>query len=134
MTKWSVLEKLVLDLDGTKSVTYLKYQDSLYASLGMDYNLGDWNMRFGLGFEQSAATDKLRSPRTPDNNRYIFATGFGYKFEQFRLDAGYSFYLFKDSKISLSESDYQEAKGRGDFSAEVSTFANVVMVSLGYIF
>jgi long-chain fatty acid transport protein len=132
MTKWSVLEKLVLDLDGTKSITYLKYQDSLYASLGVDYHLSNWDLRFGLGFEESAATEKLRSPRTPDNNRYIFSTGFGYQFGQFRLDTGYSFYLFKDSKINLLESDYPEAQGRGDFSAEVSAFAHVLLMSLSY--
>ena len=68
-----------------------------------------------------------------DNDRYIFASGIGYQFGSFKVDTGYAYYLFKDSKINLHEDDYPEAKGRGDFSVKtVKAYAHVLLISLSF--
>ena len=132
-TQWSVFDKLVLKTDGIttsgESTTRLDWRDSYYIGLGGDYKLNeDFLLRTGLAYEQSAATDEYRTPRTPDADRTIIALGTNYKISsEWDLDFSYAHYMMDNAKISLNEGQEGSA-GRGDLEGELQLSVNVVML------
>ena len=130
LTRWSKFEEIVVKSDGflasdsRSSITEQKWQDSLFVALGGEYEISDFVVRGGLAFEESAATDKYRTPRTPDANRTLLGLGGKYKLnETMHLDAAYIHYFVDDATLNLKASG-TDNNTRGDLKGEYSISAD----------
>ena len=130
-TQWDLVKKLVIVVDGQAlSTTDLKYKNSFYHALGLEYKLNsEMLLRTGLAFEQGVAEDAHRTPRTPDSDRTIISGGFGYHFGSYKFDLGYTHYRFEDAKLALKDTGTGNNAGRGNLDADIKVSANVVMLS-----
>lgn len=82
-----------------------QYSDGYFYSLGGEYIVDPTlTLRAGIAFEKSPITDRVRTPRLPDNDRMWYSAGLSYKPPQFAgvtMDLGYSFIQVKDTPINL---------------------------------
>ena len=70
-------------------------------SLGADYKLTDRvTVRGGVAYDQSPVSDKFRTARLPDEDRYWIAIGGTYAVtDAISIDAGYTHIFVKDASI-----------------------------------
>jgi long-chain fatty acid transport protein len=80
------------------------YHDSWFVSIGAVYKLtDDWTLRGGLGWDQSPVDDRYRIVGLPDQDRYMAAIGFGYKFnDHWSADGSYAHYFASHGSVSDS--------------------------------
>lgn len=136
-TKWSTLENLDLKyknkVGDQRTLAKLEWKDVLSCGLGGAYQVHPHIVvRTGIARDNSPSNDRYRSPRSPDGDRTIFALGGGYIGEGWHVDAALSHTAVKDPTLDLKESDYPEAKGRGDLTGRYKISANTLMVQYGY--
>lgn len=105
-TRWSKFKELRVRFDSgaPDSATPQNWDDVIRISLGAAYRLnGQWTLRTGVAYEESAIPDAFRAPRIPDNARTLLAAGFNYKISATSsLDFGYVHAFFKDAPINNS--------------------------------
>jgi long-chain fatty acid transport protein len=82
--------------------TQQNYRDALRFALGMNYDvLDNWQLRWGLGYDQTPTNSIDRDIRLPDVDKIALALGLQWKYNQhWLIDAGYS-YLFPSSDVSV---------------------------------
>ena len=80
------------------------YRDSWLVSVGAVYKLtDDWSLRGGLGWDQSPVDNRYRIVGLPDQDRYMAALGFGYKFnERWSADGAYAHYFASHASMNSS--------------------------------
>ncbi|MEJ0026238.1 MAG: outer membrane protein transport protein [Rhizomicrobium sp.] len=78
-THWSRARQLVVIAANPaqpKDVTDLKWKDTLFGSLGVEYRASPgWALRAGVAYDESPATDATREPRIPDADRIWLSAG-----------------------------------------------------------
>ena len=139
-TKWADLNELRLIYTSqgtdTTSVTTLNYKNSQYIAVGADYQINNFlTLRGGYAREDGVATDEWRTPRTPDSDRTIIATGLGVQLGSYKLDLSWSRYTFAKASIALKEditSDPRVNEGRGTLSGDIKAKADVFMFGFTY--
>jgi len=105
-TMWSSYDKLTLNFeDGTSSSSIRDYENSFIIRLGAEYILSDkFALRGGFLFDKNPIKDERVDFTLPDNDRYGFNLGFGYKFnETISLDVAYMLLVFPERTITNSK-------------------------------
>ncbi len=111
-----------------KQSTYENWKNSLMLALGLDYDLSDkWILRTGLTFDETPIrSDDYRTARIPDDNRFITSFGGSYKFNNGKLDLGYS-------HIFLNGGTAKYASGK-PLNAKYDLSLNIIGASVQYYF
>jgi len=81
-----------------------QYDDGYFYAIGLEYALTPtWTVRTGFAYEQSPITDRVRTPRLPDNDRYWYSVGATNKLtDRITVDLGYSYIDVKDTAINIT--------------------------------
>ncbi|MBF0452620.1 MAG: outer membrane protein transport protein [Candidatus Magnetomorum sp.] len=106
-TQWSVYDKLTYhfenglgdteDKTGWKNVNCYRF--------GAEYQVNDqWVARLGYLFDESPLDDNYVDFSLPGNDRHLFTSGFGFKYNKFTIDAHYGLVicLDRDNKANLN--------------------------------
>jgi long-chain fatty acid transport protein len=91
---------------GTPVILPFQYSDGFFYSIGGEYVI-DQNLtvRAGFAYEQTPITDRVRTPRLPDNDRFWYSVGASYKpavFPSMTVDLAYSFIDVESTPINIS--------------------------------
>jgi long-chain fatty acid transport protein len=131
---------------GISSFTLVEnWKNSSTLRLGSFYRLTkNWELRAGVGLEQTPIPNKTLNPAIPGANLLTLNGGLGYKWEKFFVDLGYQAVFYKTRRVSNSELEGAWKPGCGfpgncPFTGapgkdKYKTFNNFVSVSLGYGF
>jgi long-chain fatty acid transport protein len=106
-TGWSAFDTLVISSNGTTVQDDVQnYNDSFMVSLGAEYDVTDaLTVRAGAAFDKTPTTDRWRTVRTPDGDRYWLAAGASYQItERIGIDAAYLYILVDDASVTLRNS------------------------------
>jgi long-chain fatty acid transport protein len=123
---------------GGGAVTFpFQYSDGWYASVGGEYKLmPNLTLRAGFAYEKSPITDRVRTPRLPDNDRYWYSFGFSFTPAQLpmvTLDFGYSYIDVKPTSINISAASGNPwLNPTGTYIGSVNTDIHIVSVGLRY--
>jgi long-chain fatty acid transport protein len=102
-TGWSDLDELKVDIaSGSKSVTPLNWDDAVRVAIGASYRHNDtWLYRAGLAYDETPVpSEKLRTPRVPDEDRIWLTLGVNYRYsKQLTVDIGYAHLFVDDPEI-----------------------------------
>jgi long-chain fatty acid transport protein len=107
--------------------------------LGSFYRLTkNWELRAGIGLEESPIPNKTLNPAIPGANLLTLNGGVGYKWEKFSVDVGYQAVFYRTRKVNNLELEGASPPGAPFFGAlgkdKYQTFNNFVSLSLGYRF
>lgn len=94
-TQWHVFKKVAVISPPNPTFTFREsYRDSWMFSVGGVYKMNDtWNLRAGLGYDESPVVDAFRDTGVPDTGRYMIGFGPGIRLSDTTfLDAGYAYY------------------------------------------
>ncbi len=131
-TRWSRFRVLRIKFEGAsqaEEVTENDWRDTWFFALGCTYRpREDWTIRTGVGYDQSPARNRTRTPRTPVNNGVLLSFGANYTLTSaFELALGYSHYFIDSARIDL-RADAPGNAARGNLSG--SSENNVDSLSL----
>ena len=106
-TDWSTFDELRIEFDdgGPDSVQPENWEDSWRYSVGVNYFYSpEVTLRAGFEYDESPVRGVDRTPRIPDEDRYWFVLGAGYKHsEEFTFDVAYSYIYIPDYDIRDTE-------------------------------
>ena len=108
---------------GTTPVTLpFQYDDGWFFSAGAEYRWTErLTVRGGVGYEISPISDRVRTPRLPDNDRFWASVGLSWAVAPFmRLDLAYTHLFVKDPNINISA-----ASGNPSFNGSVAYIGTV---------
>jgi long-chain fatty acid transport protein len=77
-TGWSTLQEVRIEFDNPDpdAVEPFEWEDSMFYSLGAEYELNDaWTLRAGIARDETPTSIAHRSPRLPDDDRTWFSVG-----------------------------------------------------------
>jgi long-chain fatty acid transport protein len=77
-TGWSTLQEVRIEFDNPDpdAVEPFEWEDSMFYSLGAEYELNDaWTLRAGIARDETPTSIAHRSPRLPDDDRIWFSVG-----------------------------------------------------------
>jgi len=121
-------------LVGTPIAFPFQYSDGFFYSIGGEYAV-DQNLtvRAGFAYEQSPITDRVRTPRLPDNDRFWYSVGASYKpsvFPGLTFDLAYTFIDVDSTPINISATSGNPwLNAFGPYIGSVNS--NVHILSLG---
>jgi long-chain fatty acid transport protein len=109
---------------GAPLILPFQYSDGFFYSIGGEYAIDpSLTVRAGFAYEQTPITDRVRTPRLPDNNRFWYSVGASYKpavFPSMTFDLAYSFIDVESTPINISATS-----GNPWFTAPVTYIGNV---------
>jgi long-chain fatty acid transport protein len=119
---------------GTPITFPFQYSDGFFYSIGLEYACDpSLTVRAGFAYEQSPITDRVRTPRLPDNDRFWYSAGLSYKptvFPGLSLDLAYTFIDVSGTSINISPTSGNPwLNATGIYQGSVD--ANVHILSLG---
>ncbi|MDF1584847.1 OmpP1/FadL family transporter [Marinimicrococcus flavescens] len=132
-TQWSSFDQLVIRFDNdaeSPSVTEERWNDVWFAALGAtwrpDPNLA---LRAGVAYDQSPTTDRHRSPRIADGDRYWLSVGGSWQVKEWlSLDASWAHVFMDDTKVS-QDTNGEGNTFRGNLDANYETHIDLVALS-----
>lgn len=105
-TRWSQFEELRVERnDGTLlGQTAEHWHNTRRYALGATYLYSDvWKLRFGVAYDESPVPEMYRTPRIPDQNRWVLGVGANFKASASdSLDIGYLHVFLKDASLNLN--------------------------------
>jgi long-chain fatty acid transport protein len=104
-TQWHVFKQVAVSAPPNPNFNFQeKYRDSWMFSVGGVYRLNDvWNLRGGLGYDESPVVDAYRDTGVPDKDRYMIGFGPGIRLsDTTSLDAGYAYYFGSSATMNKS--------------------------------
>ncbi|MPZ59455.1 MAG: transporter [Rhizobiales bacterium] len=119
---------------GTPLNLPFQYSDGFFYSIGGEYAIDpSLTVRAGFAYEQSPITDRVRTPRLPDNDRFWYSVGASYKpavFPGLSFDLAYSFIDVDSTPINISATSGNPwFNASGTYIGTVNS--NVHILSLG---
>ena len=104
-TQWNVFDDFIMTSDYMKTDIPEKWKNVWTFSAGLDYYLNEnWTLRGGFAFDDCPVRNpEYRTARIPDSDRYTVAVGFSYKYNNFKVDVGYSHIFMAKSKTSNTD-------------------------------
>jgi long-chain fatty acid transport protein len=119
---------------GTAITFPFQYSDGFFYSIGGEYMLDpSLTVRAGFAYEQSPITDRVRTPRLPDNDRFWYSVGASYKpalFPNLSVDLAYSYIDVANTPINISATSGSPwLNGTGTYIGSVNS--NVHILSIG---
>jgi len=107
----------------TDSEIIMHWDNTFRFSIGSEYQMENIDFRFGYYYDESPIPESTLSPTWPDmNTMHSLNSGFGYRFNQYQLDAGLEYILFPERIID-------EANGQENFLGKYN--ANILAFNLG---
>uniref|UniRef100_A0A7V6CDC5 Membrane protein involved in aromatic hydrocarbon degradation n=1 Tax=Thermodesulfobacterium geofontis TaxID=1295609 RepID=A0A7V6CDC5_9BACT len=137
-TGWSRFEELRIKYNTLiigDTVITTKWEDAFRYSLGLTYQPNSkWTFRTGIAYDETPiSSDKYRTPRIPDTDRFWIALGLGYNFsENAKFDLGYVHIFFKKSHID--KDPVGEDLLRGGLKGYYRGHVDIISVQLRYNF
>lgn len=130
-TNWSRLSTVAIPPSG--QVLTFNYRDGFFYSVGGEYKVTpDITVRTGFAYEKSPITDRVRTSRLPDDNRYWLSAGGSYEYSKnLSFDLGYS-YVFVSGTSKITEPP--PALGLPPYRASAKTDIHIVSAALRYTF
>jgi len=101
-TQWNVFDDFIIVSDYMTTNIPEKWKNSWTFAAGLDYYLNEnWTLRGGVAYDECPIrSSKYRTARIPDSDRYTVAVGFSYKYDNFKVDVGYSHIFMAKSKTA----------------------------------
>jgi long-chain fatty acid transport protein len=95
----------------------LQYDDGWFFSAGAEYRWTErLTVRGGLGYELTPISDRVRTPRLPDNDKFWVSVGASWKVAPFaHFDLAYSHLFVKDTNVNVSA-----ASGNPSFNGTIT--------------
>ena len=122
-TGWSKFKELRVRFDNGSpdAVTPANWRNTVRLSLGAGYKLdGQWTLRAGVAYENSAIPDEFRTARIPDSAHTLVAFGFNYRISSAdSLDVGYLHAFVKDAPVNSAVPGSGTLVGNYKVSADV---------------
>lgn len=124
-TGWSSFDKLeVRRANGALlQSTTENWDDSWRISLGLNYRFNEqWKLRTGVAYDQTPVSDRYRTARIPDNDRFWVALGAQWKpSAHIAVDLSYAHLFVKDASINDSQGTGLTGNGllRGTYDGSV---------------
>jgi long-chain fatty acid transport protein len=134
-TQWSSFDELKVKFDNSAqpdNVTKENWHDSWFFALGATWRpLDQLTLRTGVAFDQSPTTDRYRTPRIPDGDRYWLSFGLDWKPVQWAsLDLGYSHIWVDDTKVDLNGTE--SSPQGGSLKAKYESSIDVATIGLTF--
>ncbi|WP_081987097.1 OmpP1/FadL family transporter [Methylotenera sp. G11] len=105
-TRWSQFNELRVERnDGALlGLTAEHWRNVRRYALGATYLYSDaWKLRFGVAYDESPVPEMFRTPRVPDQNRWVLGLGANFKASASdSLDIGYLHVFLKDASLNLN--------------------------------
>jgi long-chain fatty acid transport protein len=105
-TNWSTINQININFANSSA---LDQSEAKQWSAGFNYHLGGeftinqyFQVRAGVLYDPTPSPEDTIGPDLPDANRVNIAAGFGFHYNQFRVDLGYQFVLLMQSKSTLA--------------------------------
>ncbi|HME89508.1 MAG TPA: outer membrane protein transport protein [Chthoniobacterales bacterium] len=128
-TEWSRLQEvpIVFSNPGTPSnVLPIKYEDTIRAAIGGEwYATEDLTLRLGFAYDETPIrSNEFRTPRIPDNNRFLLGTGLRWSPTHFMdIDVGYAHLFVDEPRVDVTDSQGHELRGKFDAAADIVSAA-----------
>ena len=128
-TEWSHLQEvpIVFSNPGTPSnVLPIKYEDTIRVAIGGEwYVREDLTLRLGFAYDETPIrSDEFRTPRIPDNNRFLLGTGFRWSPTHFMdIDFGYAHLFVEEPRVDVTDGQGHELRGKFDEAADIVSAA-----------
>ena len=131
LTQWNVFDDFIMVSDYMKTDIPEKWKNVWTFAIGLDYYLNEnWTLRGGLSFDDCPVRNsEYRTARIPDSDRYTAAIGFSYKYNNFKVDVGYS-HIF----MAKSKTDNTDTRTGTTIHARYDGRGNMLGVQLQYDF
>jgi long-chain fatty acid transport protein len=131
-TGWSKFKELRVRFDNGSpdAVTPENWRNTVRVSVGTGYKVnGQWMLRGGLAYENSAIPDAFRTARIPDNAHTLLGFGANYRISKASsLDFGYVHAFVKDGPVNNS------VPGSGTLVGNFEVAADVIALQYIYSF
>lgn len=132
-TQWSSFDELVVRFDNdaeSPSVTEERWNDVWFAALGATWRPDpDLALRAGVAYDQSPTTDRHRSPRIADGDRYWMALGGTWQANDWlSLDASYAHIFVDDTTVDQDTSGAGNTF-RGNLEASYETHIDLIAIA-----
>jgi long-chain fatty acid transport protein len=116
-----------------------QYSDGYFYSFGGEYAFDpSLTVRAGFAYEQSPITDRVRTPRLPDNDRFWYSIGASYKpamISGLSLDLAYTFIDVKGTPIDISvASGNPWLNATGTYIGNVNADVHILSLGIRYRF
>lgn len=125
-TQWTTFTDLtVLDENGTVDQSvYENWTASHFVAVGGRYKLDEHStLRAGLAYDQSAVNTQHRTARIPDADRYWLSLGYGYQFDNFDLNLGYTYVHFEDADLIETDDNLLTGRVQGSYETNFNVFS-----------
>lgn len=145
-TRWSRLQEIVVENDGTPSLLglsplaeiseELRWNDTWSYAIGASYQLNpQWVLRTGLALDPSPAENAHRSVRIPVGNRKVFSVGAGWSpSDDLTIDVAYSYLHENAAKVNQESTVLLGQEIAPGFSAEYNNSAHGLGLQATYRF
>lgn len=139
-TRWSTYRSMNFYLDdpsGLVSKAPKKWRDAWRFNLGVEYALLDWmDVRAGYTYDQSPIHEDYPDYMVPSNDRQMYSTGVGFKWDAWTLDLSYSYLTIKGRDYVAHKSNPESALPTLDILTGQASEGNshIVGMSVGYSF
>ncbi len=131
-TGWSKFKELRVRFDNGSpdAVTPENWRNTVRVSLGAGYKMdGQWTLRAGIAYENSAIPDEFRTARIPDNGHTLLGFGANWSLSKASsLDFGYVHAFVKDAGVNNS------VPGAGTLVGNFKVSADVLSVQYNHAF
>lgn len=132
-TFWHAFDELRIRFDNPAqepTVELQNWDDTWFASVGGEYRVNDrWQLRAGLGYDETPTNDTDRSPRVPDADRRWLSIGASWvPTQNWQFDAGYA-------RLFTNETDIGNVAETGStLQGTVDAETNLLSASATYRF
>lgn len=137
-TGWHVFKALDIAFKSGQpnAVTQFRWKDSWRFAVGGVYTPNNcWVFRGGFAFDQRVNRNKVyTSPRVPENDKYIFAVGAGYRGCFAKIDLAYMYELYSPPRINTTEFTLPENNLKGGLRGHWNNHVHIVAIQGSYIF
>jgi len=106
-TRWGRLQSFAITRtsDGSTITTLpFKWRNTVLLAAGANYKPNDeWKIRFGVAYDPAVSNDETRTPKLPDQSRWVLSVGGRYKVgKDDSFDFAYSHDFIKDANINTT--------------------------------
>ena len=122
LTRWSLYDNLAFhyhqaQVGGTTHIlnAQKEWHDSWRFNVGIEYDFTEnWTGRVGYVYDQSPINEEYVDYMIPGNDRQLYSAGLGYKWDNWSIDASYTFVWAKGRDYSESKAKFVDKNGRAE--------------------
>jgi len=128
-TRWNRLQQVDITFSNPatpSNVLNLEYDDTVRYAVGFEwYALKQLTLRAGFAYDETPIRNaETRTPRIPDNDRYLVSAGLRWQPYSFvAVDVGYAHLFLQDPTVDFTDSLGHNLKGKFDVGIDVVSAA-----------